>query len=88
MGQKRPQDKPGHRQSEGLALSLDGARDLWRGQKILAVQVGDMRPGSKPFFSVSFGLLISKSGAHTLSSERPSSLESPISSLLAGFPWL
>lgn len=51
------------------------------------MEVGDVRPGSKPSFSVGSGLVINKSGAHTLSFERPRSLENPISPLLAWFPW-
>lgn len=47
------------------------------------MQVRDMRLGSKLTFSVT--LVNNKSGAHTLSFERPSSLENPPSSLLASF---
>lgn len=52
------------------------------------MQVGDVRPGSKPSFSVFSGPVINKSGAHTLFSERPGSLENLVSPLLARFPWL
>lgn len=56
------------------------------------MEVGDLRPSSKPAFSACSGLVINKSGADPVSSfKKPGGLErivGSISPLLAGFSWL